>query len=772
MAGASESEIVMGQDLRAAMTEAALANITREDLQQRVASCLASVEAAEAALATVRRSVLELSGDRGTARPATAARRASEADSSAEAVTFGQPAMAARLRSATWPPPPPCLAFPWHAPPPAAVPPTCQAGNFEPMPGLRNMRAMTEGRRCRDILRDQVMIAEDVGEARARQAKILAVGTMLAFFPGPLREKVRDSESGRRPRQRTPCLRMLHPENIFLLFWNVTGLGFSLYILFAMPFYLSFGHPEHCALYSFHGVLDAYFILDIAVTFLTGYVDKATGVLVMTPARIAKKYLSGSFWIDLFGSIPWDMLHVDNASSYQMFKVLRHIRMIRMMKAARLLRLSKFRRLRDSLEVIIEASPSLIFAVGAMRVVIMICSVTHWGACAWHFVGMYYKDEGGKSWVQSAFSEETGRGQRYLYSLYFTLTTMTTVGYGDIVAHNLAEVCFVLVLLLIASIVFAALMGVLLDLISTLNSSEKAGADKRQCLNQYKHWRAVPHSLFLRIRNHLVFQWAVQGSNDSFEQELRQQLPPVLRKELFYHIYGPILRSAPFLAWMHEVSLKHLASMVETVYLADGDYVFYAGQKNEQVYILRHGVVRLSLNQAIASDADNLGSDAMHGFVRIITTERQGAGVRHAIEPNSDVFRDAALKVSIRLESEVSAARKIQRSWRAMQLYRPALEVPTPQSKLRAMCSKTVVAPAHFGEACLWVPFDLWDTEAPPLYQYTVRCESTVDLVHISRAVVQEVVQRFSPWQRHRLDHFRQALLEALQAGQVPAAEG
>ena len=32
------------------------------------------------------------------------------------------------------------------------------------------------------------------------------------------------------------------------------------------------------------------------------------------------------------------------------------------------------------------------------------------------------------------------RGQRYLAALYFTMTTMTTVGYGDILPQSTAEV--------------------------------------------------------------------------------------------------------------------------------------------------------------------------------------------------------------------------------------------------------------------------------------------------------------------------------------------
>ena len=39
--------------------------------------------------------------------------------------------------------------------------------------------------------------------------------------------------------------------------------------------------------------------------------------------------------------------------------------------------------------------------------------------------------------------EETTTAVRYLYSLYWSLTTLTTVGYGDVIPHNELEIAYV-----------------------------------------------------------------------------------------------------------------------------------------------------------------------------------------------------------------------------------------------------------------------------------------------------------------------------------------
>ena len=64
-----------------------------------------------------------------------------------------------------------------------------------------------------------------------------------------------------------------------------------------------------------------------------------------------------------------------------------------------------------------------------------------------------------------------------------------------------------------------------------------------------------------RGRRHLLFVWDTKGQDGSYELELMGMLPPVLKRELCYHIYGTTLKSMPFLAWLrdYDVCLTRLA---------------------------------------------------------------------------------------------------------------------------------------------------------------------------------------------------------------------
>ena len=72
-------------------------------------------------------------------------------------------------------------------------------------------------------------------------------------------------------------------------------------------------------------VTDIYFFLDMLMRFKTGFIDSATGEVVMDPTRIADRYLRGWFLLDLFLSIPYHFLYrcFLNTASLQLFGVIR-----------------------------------------------------------------------------------------------------------------------------------------------------------------------------------------------------------------------------------------------------------------------------------------------------------------------------------------------------------------------------------------------------------------------------------------------------------------
>lgn len=624
---------------------------------------------------------------------------------------------------------------------------------------------------------------------------------------------------------------MIHPESRRRMIWLVLGLIFIIFEAYSIPLTLAFSIQPEGFFFVVTTVINVYFLLDICMTFMTGYIN-SKGMLVLDLKKVSQKYARGWFVLDLIAGIPWEWFAGSSDSPVRGAAGLKFLRSFRLLRLTKLLRLMRQKSITEKIELFIEANQFCVFVAGIVKILFLLFGVTHWWACAWYVIGMRDVEPPDKTWVQVYVADrwsEDDKTQRYIYSVFFTLTTMTTVGYGTPAPVNHIEVCFVLVLLLTASILFAILMGVLTDLIRNLNNETNIKNERKAILSRYMRWRAVPRDLFLTVRQHLLFLWDANEGYEPYEADLKNQLPPVLKTELCFHIYGRILQNAPFLMWMQDygVCLKELSTMVQSIFLSRGDLLFRVGHPNEQIYILLSGSVWLTRNDSLSNEDKRdsaesaprqLGSFSqtsstgdLEGFtiprnkeagiidvgmmlwkgtktskhvmpnnrllgkmrdqaqLEAMTAELKRLGRRRR-QPGerpmqSQILQEASLKLRLHDVRARRAAALIQSRWRKKHALRASLrscDSPTRKPSLRTMQSKTVHAPAYFGEACLWAPLDTWGQAEPPLYLYTARCESRGELVYISRSVIQDIIERFSPWLPERFELFREAVLDAM----------
>lgn len=560
---------------------------------------------------------------------------------------------------------------------------------------------------------------------------------------------------------------VLHPECSFRLAWDLTGLLFILWETYAIPFYIAFRVRIAGALFVFVSLLNLYFIADIGASFLTGY-KTANGHVEMRLHRVAHRYSRSWLLPDIVAGIPWEWLQgvlpLDG-------NVAQLTKMLRLLRITRLLRLLRRDFLPEHIKSVIDANPWLVFSSRVLGVLFVLCSITHWSACIWYIVGE--SDTANVTWLQKMKLQGKGVEERYIYALYFTLTTMTTVGYGDVTPQNYGEVCFVSVLLLIATVTFAALMGSLTDLITSANSEKNALREKVMMLSRYMSWRHVPADLFLAVRRHLLYMWETNRDFDAYEVDLKDRLPPVLRQELCYHIYGQILGTVPIFAWArgYEPVLRELANAVQHQIWSRGDRLFRIGQSTETVYVLVFGSVHVSLNeslftlQATKPAAAAMEQQALQSFAGLPDSLAGNAGFAAGSShwrtdwPGTCVLDEAWFELRVDDVRQRLSARRIQRRWlerignikrdRRGRGAKPLLE------------ARSIEAPAYFGESCLWYPYTEWDSTRAP-QAYTARCEMRCEILVLTRGQVKGIIEDFSPWLLTRFETFRKAVLDGM----------
>merc|ERR1712232_326981 len=129
--------------------------------------------------------------------------------------------------------------------------------------------------------------------------------------------------------------------------------------------------------------------------------------------------------------------------------------------------------------------------------------------------------------------------------------------------------------------------------------------------------------------------------------------------------------------------------------------------------------------------------------------------------PKQGFMEEAAVKLMEIDHDRKWAASFIQRRWRVWITKRRRKSKRSRAALGHDVKTMLMVAPAYFGESCLWAPIEEWGAGVPATYTYNVQCESRAELIYISRNMIKDVIDRFSPWLLERFETFREAVHDA-----------
>lgn len=91
------------------------------------------------------------------------------------------------------------------------------------------------------------------------------------------------------------------------------------------------------------------------------------------------------------------------------------------------------------------------------------------------------------------------QGELYCTAFYFTVTTITTVGYGDISGFNIIEKVMCIFLMLAGTFFFAFASGTLTAMIQNYDSQNAKYTEKLLLLKKVSKDFNVPNNLYFEV---------------------------------------------------------------------------------------------------------------------------------------------------------------------------------------------------------------------------------------------------------------------------------
>ncbi|CAI0416760.1 unnamed protein product [Linum tenue] len=172
-------------------------------------------------------------------------------------------------------------------------------------------------------------------------------------------------------------------------------------------------------------IVNAIFFVDIVLTFFVAYLDKTSYLIIDSKKEIATRYVTTWFLLDLISTIPSEFVRVILPNNLQSYGYVSMLRLWRLRRVSRF-----FARLEK------DKNYSY-FWTRCAKLVSVTLFVIHMAACIFYRLAAHYFNPT-ETWIGSVWEDFKTESlySQYIKSLYWSITTMATVGYGDLHAVN------------------------------------------------------------------------------------------------------------------------------------------------------------------------------------------------------------------------------------------------------------------------------------------------------------------------------------------------
>uniref|UniRef100_A0A8C2L0I6 Potassium voltage-gated channel, subfamily H (eag-related), member 5b n=1 Tax=Cyprinus carpio TaxID=7962 RepID=A0A8C2L0I6_CYPCA len=434
--------------------------------------------------------------------------------------------------------------------------------------------------------------------------------------------------------------------------WDWVILILTFYTAIMVPYNVSFKTKQNNVTWLvLDSIVDVIFLVDIVLNFHNTFVGPG-GEVISDPKLIRMNYLKTWFVIDLLSCLPYDIINafenVDEGIS-SLFSSLKVVRLLRLGRVAR--------KLDHYLEY------------GAAVLVLLVCVfglVAHWLACIWYSIGDYEViDEQTNtvktdSWLyQLATStgspyryNASGTGQweggpgkdsLYITSLYFTMTSLTTIGFGNIAPTTDGEKIFSVAMMMVGSLLYATIFGNVTTIFQQMYANTNRYHEMLNNVRDFLKLYQVPKGLSERVMDYIVSMWSMSKGIDT--EKVLSICPKDMRADICVHLNRKVFNEHPAFRLASDGCLRSLAVEFQMIHSAPGDLIFHAGESVDLLCFMVSGSLEVIQDDEVIAI---LGKGDVFGdvFWKETTLAHSCANVRALTYCDLHIIkREALLKV-------------------------------------------------------------------------------------------------------------------------------
>ncbi|KAK4435797.1 Potassium channel AKT1 [Sesamum alatum] len=351
------------------------------------------------------------------------------------------------------------------------------------------------------------------------------------------------------------------------------------YTAWVSPFEFGFLRRPRGPLTITDNVVNGFFAIDIVLAFFVAYLDKSTYLLVDDRKLIALRYAKTGLVFDVISTVPSELARKilpSNMEAYGYFSMLRLWRIRRV--SAMFKRMEKDKNYNYVMVRIAKLTSVTLFSV-------------HLAACIFYLLADRYKDPK-ETWIGSNIENfhEVPVWDKYVMSVYWSIVTLTTIGYGDLHPVNSAEMLFDVFYMCFILGLSSYIIGNMTNLIVEATSKTRKFREAIYAASGFAKRNQLP----ARLQDQMIAHMSLKYRTDSEglqQQETLDALPKAIRSSISHFLFYSLVDKVYLFRGVSNDLLFQLVTEMKPEYFPPKEDIILQNEAPTDLYILVNGAV-------------------------------------------------------------------------------------------------------------------------------------------------------------------------------------
>ncbi|MGH0156016.1 UNVERIFIED_CONTAM: hypothetical protein FKN15_029826 [Acipenser sinensis] len=239
--------------------------------------------------------------------------------------------------------------------------------------------------------------------------------------------------------------------------------------------------------------------------------------------------------------------------------------------------------------------------------------IAHWLACIWYAIGnverpyMVHKigwldglaDQIGKPYNESNASSGPSIKDKYVTALYFTFSSLTSVGFGNVSPNTNSEKIFSICVMLIGSLMYASIFGNVSAIIQRLYSGTARYHTQMLRVKEFIRFHQIPSSLRQRLEEYFQHAWSYTNGIDM--NAVLKGFPECLQADICLHLNRTLLQNCKAFRGASKGCLRALAMRFKTTHAPPGDTLVHYGDVLTALYFISRGSIEILRDDVVVA---------------------------------------------------------------------------------------------------------------------------------------------------------------------------